>query len=74
MQTCGFLLWFSVCKIYPWLVSILGIEITWSIFSIFCILNVFYSIFIMPETQGKTLDEILSYFESPKTIKKINNP
>ncbi|XP_022169572.1 facilitated trehalose transporter Tret1-like isoform X2 [Myzus persicae] len=71
VQTCGYVLWFVICKIYPSLILDLGVEIVWSILAFFCILNVLFAIFIMPETKGKTLDEVLLYFE-PK--KKINIP
>jgi len=74
VQTCGYVLWFVICKIYPSLISNLGLEIVWSIFAFFCILSVLFAIFIMPETKGKTLDEVLLYFEPKKEIKKINIP
>ncbi|CAI6354660.1 unnamed protein product [Macrosiphum euphorbiae] len=74
VQTCGYVMWFMICKIYPSLISNLGVEIVWSIFAFFCILNVLFAIFIMPETKGKTLDEVLLYFEPEKKIKKINIP
>ncbi|KAL4105322.1 hypothetical protein QTP88_020570 [Uroleucon formosanum] len=74
VQTCGYVMWFLICKIYPSLILNLGVEVVWSIFAFFCILNVLFAIFIMPETKGKTLDEVLLYFESEKKIKKINIP
>lgn len=74
VQTCGYLLWFAVCKMYPSLVLHFGVEIVWSIFAIFCVLNVLFAIFIMPETKGKSLEEVLLYFESHEKIKKKSVP
>ncbi|XP_060859337.1 facilitated trehalose transporter Tret1-like [Metopolophium dirhodum] len=74
VQTCGYVIWFMICKIYPSLILNLGVEIIWSIFAFFCILNVLFAIFIMPETKGKSLDEILLYFESQEKINKIDFP
>ncbi|CAH1732174.1 facilitated trehalose transporter Tret1-like isoform X1 [Aphis gossypii] len=74
VQTCGYVMWFMICKIYPSMISSLGVEIVWSIFAFFCILNVLFAIFIMPETKGKTLAEVLLYFEPQKQVKKINFP
>ncbi|CAI6358562.1 unnamed protein product [Macrosiphum euphorbiae] len=74
VQTCGYVIWFTICKIYPSLILNLGVEVIWSIFAFFCILNVLFAIFIMPETKGKSLDEILLYFEPPNKIKKIDFP
>lgn len=74
VQTFGYVMWFMICKIYPSMISNLGVETVWSIFAFFCILNVLFAIFIMPETKGKTLAEVLLYFEPQKQVKKINFP
>lgn len=74
VQTFGYLFWFMVCKLYPLMILEYGAEIVWSVFAFSCLLNVLFAIFIMPETKGKTLDEILSYFDSSKTIEKLNTP
>lgn len=71
MQSCGYILLFVAVKLYPSLVLNYGMENVWTIFAVFCILNILFSIFIMPETKGKSLEEVLSYFESPK--KNIKN-
>ncbi|XP_022175971.1 facilitated trehalose transporter Tret1-like [Myzus persicae] len=72
VQTFGYILWFLVVKMYPSLVLQFGIICVWSIFTIFCGLNILFAIFVMPETKGKSLDEILSYFEPEKKTKKLN--
>uniref|UniRef100_A0A2S2NTN1 Facilitated trehalose transporter Tret1 n=1 Tax=Schizaphis graminum TaxID=13262 RepID=A0A2S2NTN1_SCHGA len=74
VQTCGYVMWFMICKIYPSMILNLGLEIVWSIFAFFCLLNVLFAIFIMPETKGKTLDEVLLYFEPQKQVEKFNIP
>lgn len=68
VQTFGYTVWFAVCKMYPWAAVTLGVEIVWSMFSVFCLINVMYAIFLMPETKGKTLEQILLYFEPSKKI------
>ncbi|VVC29772.1 Major facilitator superfamily domain,Major facilitator, sugar transporter-like [Cinara cedri] len=70
----GYVICFFVCKIYPYMIKYFGVEIVWSIFALFCLLTVLFAIFIMPETKGKSLEEILSYFESHKDIKNKNVP
>lgn len=68
---CGYFLWFAICKIYPSLVLHFGVETVWSVFAVFCLLNVLFAIYIMPETKGKSLDEVLMYFESRKEKKSV---
>lgn len=55
---------FSITKMYPMIVENLGIEVVWSIFAFFCVLSAFYGKYILPETKGKSLNEILMSFES----------
>lgn len=74
VQTCGYELMFFVLKIYPTLISIFGIEIVWSVFTGFCVASALFGAFIMPETKGKSLDEILKSFESHKKSIKNNLP
>lgn len=66
VQAFGYIIWFAICKIYPQIILKYGTDVVWSVFAIFCVLNVLFAIFIMPETKGKTVDEILSYFEPSK--------
>lgn len=71
VQTCGYLLMFTVIKIYPTMVSILGIQNVWTIFTFICMLGVLFCSFILPETKGVPLDVILSNFESSSKKKSI---
>lgn len=66
VQTCGYMFMFAVIKIYPMMVSILGIQEIWTIFTIMCMISVLFCSFILPETKGVTLDVILTYFEPQK--------
>lgn len=72
VQTFGYVIMFVVLKFYPSMMTNFGIEIVWSIFTAFCILSVLFGAFILPETNGKSLNEILSYFESRKKVIKNN--
>lgn len=74
VQVCGYELMFVVIKIYPSMVSRFGVEEVWSVYACFCLVSVFYGAFIMPETKGKTLNEILESFESRKTLMKKDLP
>jgi len=74
VQVCGYELMFIVIKIYPFLVSRFGIEAVWSVFAAFCVISAFYGAFIMPETKGKSLNEILTSFEPPRKSIKTSLP
>ncbi|XP_050439287.1 facilitated trehalose transporter Tret1-like isoform X2 [Adelges cooleyi] len=71
VQSAGYEMLFGATKVYPMLVSMLGIKIVWAIFTGSCLLTAMYGWFLLPETKGKSLDEILEGFE-PK-IKKSHN-
>lgn len=66
VQTWGYVAMFMVIKVYPSIVSYYGVEIIWSIFAVSCLINTLFGVFIMPETKGKTLDDILSSFKKQK--------
>ncbi|XP_050526696.1 facilitated trehalose transporter Tret1-like isoform X2 [Daktulosphaira vitifoliae] len=64
MHSLGYELVFLATKVYPFLVLTLGIKLVWTIFAGFCLLSALYGAFILPETKGKSLDEILKKFKS----------
>lgn len=72
VQSAGYVFWFAICKIYPLAILHYGTEIVWSVFTMFCVLNMLFALFIMPETKGKSLDEISLYFESREKSNKLN--
>ncbi|XP_022169559.1 plastidic glucose transporter 4-like [Myzus persicae] len=74
VQVIGYELMFLVIKVYPALVSKFGVEFVWSVFTIFCFASALFGAFIMPETKGKSLNEILSSFDSRKKSLKNNLP
>ncbi|XP_022169574.1 facilitated trehalose transporter Tret1-like [Myzus persicae] len=74
VQVIGYELMFLVIKVYPGCVSTFGVEFVWSVFTIFCFASALFGAFIMPETKGKSLNEILSSFESREKSIKNNSP
>lgn len=66
VQTCGYLFMFAVIKIYPLMVSSLGIIDVWTLCTYCCVLSTLFCLFILPETKGVPLDVILTYFEPHK--------
>lgn len=71
IQIISFIMMFTVTKLYPSMVIYFGIENVWLIFTIVCMLGVLFSVYVMPETKGIPLKDILERFESPKKI--LNN-
>ncbi|XP_060856992.1 facilitated trehalose transporter Tret1-like [Metopolophium dirhodum] len=74
VQFFGYEFMFLVIKVYPTFVSTFGPECVWSVFTIFCFASALYGAFIMPETKGKSLNEILSSFDSREKSIKNNLP
>lgn len=74
VQVCGYESMFLVIKVYPTFISTFGVEFVWSVFTIFCFASALYGAFIMPETKGKSLNEILSSFNSREKSIKNNLP
>ncbi|XP_050526701.1 facilitated trehalose transporter Tret1-like isoform X2 [Daktulosphaira vitifoliae] len=66
VYSCGFFGMLLAIQIYPMLVSASGIMSVWSFFCVFCLITAAYGAFFMPETKGKSLDEVLRYFEDPQ--------
>ncbi|XP_050526682.1 facilitated trehalose transporter Tret1-like [Daktulosphaira vitifoliae] len=73
VQSVGYEILFGATKIYPTLVAIMGIKIVWTFFTSTCLIIVLYGWLLLPETKGKSLDEILIGFESKKIKDKIKN-
>ncbi|VVC43313.1 Major facilitator superfamily domain,Major facilitator, sugar transporter-like [Cinara cedri] len=70
IQSSSYLIMFVVTKLYPSMASNLGVENVWLIYTIVCMLSVLFSIYILPETKGIPLKEILARFEPrTKTLK-----
>ncbi|XP_060846869.1 facilitated trehalose transporter Tret1-like [Rhopalosiphum padi] len=74
VQAFGYEIMFVIIKIYPAFVLTYGVKFVWSIFTVFSFMSVLFGAFILPETKGKSLDEILSTFDSRKKSMKNNLP
>lgn len=57
-QTLVFLLSMMIGLVYPALASSIGTGLTFLLFAGFCFLGLMFTIFVIPETKGKSLDEI----------------
>lgn len=60
---------FVVIKSYHDIKTVLGDDITYWIYGSLCLLSCFFVAFLVPETRGKSLDEIEEYYEN-KNIKR----
>ncbi len=49
---------FIVVQFYPWMESTLGVNVTFGIFAVFCLLAGLFIHFFIPETKGKKLEDI----------------
>ncbi|CAI6353774.1 unnamed protein product [Macrosiphum euphorbiae] len=74
VQVVGYELMFLVIKVYPAFVSSFGVECALTVFAIFSFASALYGAFIMPETKGKSLNEILSSFDTREKSIKNNLP
>lgn len=74
IQSSSYFMMFVVTKLYPTMASHFGVETCWSLFAIVCSIGVLFSIYILPETKGIPLNDILARFESPKKTSKNDVP
>ncbi|XP_066937234.1 facilitated trehalose transporter Tret1-like [Macrobrachium rosenbergii] len=65
----GRLLSFAVLQIYPFFEEAFGAHSVFFTFGGVSLLCSFVTCFVIPETKGKTLEQIQEYFESPKKLK-----
>lgn len=69
LHSCGYELMFSAIKVYPWLVGTFGIRAVWTTCAGFCFATALFGVYLLPETTGKTLDEITDGFRAQKKAK-----
>lgn len=74
VQSSAYLMMFVVTKLYPSMTLHFGIESVWFLFTIICLIGVLFSIYILPETKGIPLNEILAKFEKPKKMSINDQP
>lgn len=71
IATClGFTFSFIAAKIYPSIQLSLGVEGVFFFFGIMALLGTVFVIMFLPETRGKTFEEILHEFSGPKNKTK----
>lgn len=73
MGMATFFLWignFFVAIIFPWLVANVGMTYSFLLFVIFNVISIVFVIFFVPETQGKSLEEIELDFKFNDHFKK----
>lgn len=73
MGIATFFLWFAnflVGYIFPILLTNFGLSKTFTIFTILNVLSLFYAIKFIPETRGKSLEELQSCFQTSETVEK----
>lgn len=71
LYSIGYELMFVGIKVYPATVAMLGVEWVWTVFTGFCLATALFGAFVLPETTGKSLDEILDNFKRrPACAKK----
>ena len=72
IATClGFTFSFIAAKIYPFIQLELGVEGVFFFFGSMALLGTMFVIYFLPETRGKTFEEILHEFSGPKNRTKI---
>lgn len=63
LYSCGYELMFAAIKSYPLLVATFGVRAVWTAFAGSCFVTAAFGAFVLPETTGKTLEEITAGFE-----------
>ena len=62
---CAYLMSFVVIKFYPAMLDIMGNEFVFIFYGMISFIGVFYVYYIVPETKGKSLQEIENLFKKP---------
>ncbi|XP_050527759.1 facilitated trehalose transporter Tret1-like [Daktulosphaira vitifoliae] len=78
VHSAGYIIMFLAIKSYPLLLEKFGIITVFSLYTVVCLITTIYGIFLLPETKGKSLEEILEYFEPqkkdvPSIVISVNN-
>lgn len=62
-----FLTSYFVTQFFPVMLSNLGAPVTFGVFAVFCIMMAIFAAKMLPETTGKSLEEIEAYFKEKST-------
>ena len=68
VTVCTMALWLAVWLVgqfFPWMLEKAGAGITFWVFALFSLINLIFSITVVKETQGKTLEEMDTMFVAP---------
>lgn len=75
LYSCGYELMFVSLKMYPMLVGAFGIRAVWTACAFACSVTALFGAFVLPETTGKTLNEIIDGFKPRRCHKsKLQTP
>uniref|UniRef100_A0A2S2PTN7 Facilitated trehalose transporter Tret1 n=1 Tax=Schizaphis graminum TaxID=13262 RepID=A0A2S2PTN7_SCHGA len=74
MYSCGYELMFAAIKVYPLLVDAFGIRAVWTASACMCFITSLFGAFVLPETTGKTLNEIVDGFRSSSDKARNKKP
>ncbi|XP_065203970.1 uncharacterized protein LOC135834060 [Planococcus citri] len=64
----AYIYWALTLKFYPMVMFTFGIKVTIWTFTVFCFLVALFGIFVLPETKGKTLNEVQETYFNKKTV------
>nr|CAD7439277.1 unnamed protein product [Timema bartmani] len=64
---------FVVIKTYPLIEDWVGAYGAFWLYAALCLASCFFVLFLVPETKGKSLDEIEEYFEEKNRLRKVKN-
>lgn len=56
---------------FPLLEKMMGIEYTFALYAVICLLGLMYTYFYMPETKGISLEQIENYIMSGKSLRLL---
>ena len=56
---------------FPILYGKTGIEFTFALYAIICLLGLFYTYYFMPETKNLSLEDIEDYLMSDKSLRQL---
>jgi SP family facilitated glucose transporter-like MFS transporter 8 len=74
LYSCGYELMFAAIKMYPTMVATFGILAVWTACAFSCFVTALFGAFVLPETTGKSLNEIIEGFKSSSSSRRCRKP
>lgn len=65
---------FIIVKNFEWLQEVITKHGTFFLFAAFCVLSVLFAFFLLPETKGKSMEEIQAFFGGNKSRSESSTP